>query len=97
MHTALVALMLLAAPATWAQVQLQGGQVACLSLKHAKAYATNAAQAPAFAEDQIARANCFRNEKPQPAIKLSEQKGYAQYQLLSGHKVWVPSTLSSSK
>jgi hypothetical protein len=74
-----------------AQSQISAGGVACLSLKQAKAYATQQVAAPEFAADLIARADCYAVREPADAIiKGKPIDGYQAYQLLSGHTVWLP-------
>jgi hypothetical protein len=79
------------APVAGAQNQIPAGDVACLSLKKAKAYATQQVAAPAFAADLIARADCYVLREPAEAVTQGQPiDGYQAYKLLSGHKVWLP-------
>ena len=75
----------------FAEPMLPTGGVACLSLKDAKAYANYVKQAPKFAADLLARANCYEVKETVPAVKKGRiTEGFQAYTLLSGHKVWLP-------
>lgn len=77
---------------------LPAGVVACLSMKHAQQYADYVQSAPDFAADMIDRANCYVNKEPVEVVRLSSKvKGYKQYKLLTGHKVWLPDGVIVSK
>lgn len=69
---------------------LPSNTVGCISLKDAIKYAEFTKTAPDFAADMIDRATCYLNKEEVEAVKLNQSKGYTRYQLLSGHKVWVP-------
>jgi len=67
------------------------GTIACLSLKNAKNYAAWHTEAPAFAQDLLDRAACYVLNEPATAPPQGRpEQGFQAYQLLSGHKVWVP-------
>ncbi len=93
MKRALILLSLVLSPVAFAQPGLVKGQVACLSLKDARNYATFTTQAPQFARDLLARAACYEVKEPTDALPQGpQQQGFQAYALLSGHKVWVPVT-----
>ena len=91
----LAALVLLPA-ASFAADIIAPGTVACLSRRNAEDYHRFAKEAPAFAEDELARANCYRVASPTTAIRRSTTAGLSELQLLSGHKVWVPNASVTS-
>jgi hypothetical protein len=65
--------------------------VACTSLRQSQAYARAQRDNPAFAADLLARATCFVPEANTQMLSVGKpQKGYQQFQLLSGHTVWLP-------
>lgn len=64
--------------------------VGCISRKDAAKYADYAKVAPDFAADMIDRATCYLNKEPMKAVKISQDKQFTRYQVLSGHKVWMP-------
>jgi hypothetical protein len=65
--------------------------VACTSLRQSQAYARAFSENPAFAADLIARATCFVPQAISQMLSVGKpQKGYQQFQLLSGHTVWLP-------
>jgi hypothetical protein len=68
---------------------LHAGQVACLSLKDARNYASYSKEAPAFAVDLINRAACFIPKENMAAVHVVDSKEYKKIKLLSGHLVWV--------
>lgn len=72
-------------------VWLPNHQVACTSLRQSQAYARFQHENEAFAADLLARANCFVPEAGTQMLTVGKpQKGFQQYQLLSGHTVWLP-------
>ncbi|MCP5405674.1 MAG: hypothetical protein H6922_05590 [Pseudomonadaceae bacterium] len=73
-----------------AQEYLPAGVVACISEKAARNYAQYSVSAPDFAADLLARATCYVNEEDMAEVVFTG-KGveFAQYKLLSGHKIWV--------
>lgn len=98
---ALTAATLLAAPAFAATepapATLPVGAVACINYREAKNYTAYSAKAPAFAEQQLARASCYINKEARPAVIKSVVNGYTQLELLSGHRVWLQNTYLSAK
>ena len=73
-------------------VALPSQVVACTSLRQSQAYARALRDNPAFAADLLARATCFVPEANTQMLSLGKpQKGFQQFQLLSGHTVWLPS------
>lgn len=92
MRTALAAIALLvAASPAFAAETLPAGVVGCISQKNAMQYADYVKTAPDFAEDMLQRASCYINKEPVEVVRLGGSKGYLQFQLLSGHRIWVPS------
>lgn len=78
----------LSLPAAAAEI-LPPGVVGCVSLKTAQQYAAYTASAPNFAKDMLDRATCYVNQDQAEVVRLSEVKGYTQFKLLTGHKIWV--------
>lgn len=64
--------------------------VGCISRKDAAKYAEFAKIAPDFAADMLDRATCYLNKEPAEAVKTGQDNGYTRYQLVTGHKVWMP-------
>lgn len=65
--------------------------VACTSLRQSQAYTRAQRENSAFAADLLARATCFVPEANTQMLSVGKpQKGYQQFQLLSGHTVWLP-------
>lgn len=98
---ATVSVLSLAVPAAFAAIEptpvtLPAGVVACVNYREARNYTSYSANAPEFAEDLINRAACFKNKEPMPAVTKAVVSGYTQLQLLSGHRVWLPSKALSS-
>lgn len=77
-----------ALPASASEI-LTPGVVGCINLKAAKQYASYTETAPNFARDLLDRATCYVNKDRAEVVKLSEVDGYAQYKLLTGHRVWI--------
>ena len=69
---------------------IPAGTVACMNRNAAADYAAFLAGSPDFAQDLLNRASCYKLKDPAEAVRRSAEKGFVQYQLLSGHKVWVP-------
>lgn len=73
------------------EIALPNEPVACTSLRQSQAYARAQRDNPAFAGDLLARATCFVPEPNTQMLSVGKpQKGYQQFQLLSGHTVWLP-------
>lgn len=68
---------------------LPAGVVACISQKTAQQYAEYVATAPDFAADYLARATCYINNDDVQVVPTGKSGEFAQYKLLTGHKVWV--------
>lgn len=80
-----------------ARQTLPAGAVACLTQRQAADYQSFQVSAPAFAQDLLDRAACYVIKQPTQAISRGGTRGYAQYQLLSGHKVWLPDASAPRK
>jgi hypothetical protein len=78
-------------PAAFANVApvIPTGSIACMTRKDIQSYELYIKQAPDFAQDLMARAICYKVEKPEEAVRLGAEKGYARLKVLSGHIVWV--------
>ncbi len=75
--------------------KIPAGTVACLNRNAAADYQVFSKSSPDFADDLISRATCYKLKDAAEVVKRSSEGGFAQYQLLSGHKVWVPVTVKT--
>ncbi len=85
-------LLALATPSlAFAAPGLVPGTVACLTLQDAKSYQNYQSNAPSFAEDLLARADCYAIKEATNAVPLGKpEQGFQAFKLLSGHRVWLP-------
>lgn len=67
------------------------GTVLCQSLTHARQYQSYVKDAPDFAKDLLDRAACYISQGTEEMIPTAEKaKGFKQFKLISGQKVWAP-------
>lgn len=99
MRTPLAATLILAsslALPAFAAETLEPGVVACINVKAATQYVQYSKTAPDFAKDLLARATCYINKDNAEVVKTGQSGDFTQYQLLTGHKVWVPTKGAAS-
>lgn len=73
---------------------IPAGTVACMNRNAASDYQNFSASSADFAQDLLNRASCYKLKDTAEAVRRSSEKGFVQYQLLSGHKVWVPAAVN---
>lgn len=71
---------------------LPTGVVACNSYKNANDFSNYSKVDPRFADALLARADCFRAKEDMAAVTVTSANDYTSLKLLSGHRVWIPSS-----